>query len=93
MDIFHTKTHGFATGGLHSCTDPCEAPFIMDACTLGDMFWTVSQKHPPTAMITLGIARNFFLYNSDWIPLKEESHIHLGCLEVESFSFLGELTL
>ncbi len=24
-----------------------------------------------------------FLYNSDWIRLKEESHIHLGCFEGE----------
>ncbi len=24
-----------------------------------------------------------FLYNSDWIRLKEDSHIHLGCFEGE----------
>ncbi len=40
--------------------EPCEARFIMDACTLFDLFWTVEQKHPPTAMITLAIARTIF---------------------------------
>ncbi len=40
--------------------EPCEARFIMDARTLFDVFWTVEQKHPPTAMITLGIARTIF---------------------------------
>ncbi len=43
--------------------EPCEACFIMDACTLFDLFWTVEQKHPPTAMITLAIARTIFLHN------------------------------
>ncbi len=37
--------------------EPCEACFIMDARALFDEFWTVEQKHPLTAMITLGIAR------------------------------------
>ncbi len=40
--------------------EPCEARFIMDARTLFNMFWTVKQKHPPTAMITLGIAMPIF---------------------------------
>ncbi len=40
--------------------EPCEAYFIMDAHALFDVFWTVEQKHPPTAMITLGIARTIF---------------------------------
>ncbi len=39
---------------------PCEARFIMDAHALFDVFWTVEQKHPPTAMITFGIARTIF---------------------------------
>jgi len=38
-----------------------------------------------------------FFANSDCVWLKEESHIHLGWLEVEyimrSFSFVGEQTL
>ncbi len=38
----------------------CEARFIMDARALFDVFWTVEQKHLPTAMITLGIARTIF---------------------------------
>ncbi len=56
----------------------CEARFITDARTLFDYFWTVEQKHPPIPILTLGRARN-----SDWIRLKEESHIHLGCFEGE----------
>ncbi len=40
--------------------EPCEACFIMDVRALFDVFWTVEQKHPPTAMITLGIARTMF---------------------------------
>ncbi len=61
--------------------EPCEARFIMDEHTLFDYFWTVEQKHSRyTPVIKLGRARTI-LYNSDWILLKEESHIHLGCLE------------
>ncbi len=30
----------------------CEAHFIIDVHGLFDVFWTVEQKHPPTAMIT-----------------------------------------
>jgi len=37
--------------------EPCEARFTMDVCALFNVFWTVEQKHPPTAMITLRIAR------------------------------------
>ncbi len=59
-----------------------QAGFIIDACTLFDVFWTVKQKHLPTAMIELRSARTI-LYNSDWICLKEESQIHIGCLEGE----------
>ncbi len=33
--------------------EPCEAHFFMDSRTLFNMFWTVQQKHPLTAMITL----------------------------------------
>ncbi len=39
---------------------PREARFIMVECALFDVLWTVEQKHPPTAMITLGIARTIF---------------------------------
>ncbi len=39
---------------------PREARFIMDVCALFGVLWTVEQKHPPTAMITLGIARTIF---------------------------------
>ncbi len=46
----------FATVGLYSCPEPCEAHFIIDAHTLFDDLWTVDQKHPPSAMIKLGIA-------------------------------------
>ncbi len=61
MDIFLTKTHGFATGGpLFMPRSLVRHVFIMDACILFDVFWTVKQKHPPTAMITLEIARTIF---------------------------------
>ncbi len=40
--------------------EPCEACFIMDARTLLNVFWTAQQKHPPTAMMTVGIARTIF---------------------------------
>ncbi len=38
----------------------CEARFIMDAYALFNVFWTVKQKHPPTAMIELRSARTIF---------------------------------
>ncbi len=34
----------------------CEAHFIMDVRALFNVFWTVYEKHPLTAMITLGTA-------------------------------------
>ncbi len=60
MDIYLTKMHRFATGGLYSPPEPYEACFIMDAHALFNVFWTVEQKHPPTAMIELRSARTFF---------------------------------
>ncbi len=39
--------------------EPCEARFITDASALFNVFWTVKEKHLPTA-ITLGIARTIF---------------------------------
>ncbi len=38
-----------------------ETRFTMDACTLFDVLWTVHQKHPSTAVITLGIASTIFI--------------------------------
>ncbi len=60
--------------------EPCEARFIMDAHTLFDVFWTIEQKHFNDNAWN---SQDNFLYNSDWIHLKEESHIHPGCLEGE----------
>ncbi len=40
--------------------EPCKAHFITDATALFNVFWTVKEKHPPTAMIELRSARNFF---------------------------------
>ncbi len=40
--------------------DLCKAHFIVDADALFEVFWTVQQKHPPTTMITLGIATTIF---------------------------------
>ncbi len=54
---FSDKMHVFATGGLHSTPEPCEAHFIMDARALFHVFWTVKEKHPPTTMIELRSAK------------------------------------
>ncbi len=40
--------------------EPCEARFIMDERALFDVLRTVQQKHPLTAMITLGITKPIF---------------------------------
>ncbi len=45
IDIYLTK-HGFATGGLYSPPEPCEACFITDARTLFHVFWTKSTHLP-----------------------------------------------
>ncbi len=55
---------------------------MMDKCSLLDCYLTI-EYHPFTAIIMLGRARTFFLYNADCIHLKEESHMHLGWLEGE----------
>ncbi len=47
----------FFLQNLWICYKPCEARFIMDACALFDVFWTVEQKHPPTPVIKLRRAR------------------------------------
>ncbi len=57
--LFFTKTHWFATGGLYSPLEPCEACFITNACALFDYFWTVEQKHP-LQILTLVRARIIF---------------------------------
>ncbi len=38
----------------------CEARFIMYVHALFDVFWTIEQKHPVTAMIKLRRARTMF---------------------------------
>ncbi len=63
--------------------EPSETRFIMDACTLFHVFWTVDKKHPLTPIVMLGGARTIFYITPDWIRLKEESNIHLGCFEGE----------
>jgi len=40
-DIFLKETHEFATGGLYSPPEPCEASIIMDVHALFDVFWTM----------------------------------------------------
>ncbi len=40
--------------------EPCEARFITDAHTLFNVFWTVEQKHPSTAIIELRSGRTIF---------------------------------
>ncbi len=59
--------------------EPCEAHFIMDARTLFDVFWTVEQKHPTTAMITLGIARTILhLHLVIWQTLLSKATYNWG---------------
>ncbi len=50
MDIYLTKMHEFATGGLYSPPEPCEARFITDVRALFHIYWTVDKKHPLTPM-------------------------------------------
>ncbi len=63
--------------------EPCEGYFITDAHTLFHIFRTRSSKYPFIPIERLGGTRTIFLYNSDWILLKEESHIHLGGFQGE----------
>ncbi len=56
---------------------------MMDGLLLLEFYWTIKYQQPFTAIIKLGRARIFFLYNSNCIHLKEESHIHIGWLEDE----------
>ncbi len=63
--------------------EPREARFIMDGCALLDFFWTGKKKTSAHCHFKAWKGKEFFLYISDWIPLKEESHVHLGCLEGE----------
>ncbi len=44
--------------------EPWDVRFIMYGCTLFDIFWTVEQKHPATAMIEQKSQDNF-LHNSN----------------------------
>ncbi len=61
MWIFFLQKHmDSLQEALMHAPEPCEARFIMDVHTLFDILWTVEQKHPPTAIITLGIARTNF---------------------------------
>ncbi len=50
----------------------CEARFI-----------TTETETPTHCNDKAWNSQDNFLYNSDWIRLKEESHIHLGWLEGE----------
>ncbi len=60
--------------------EPCEAHFIMDVRALFDVLWTETPTH---CNDNAWKSQDNFLNNSDWIRLKEESHIHLGCLKGE----------
>ncbi len=62
--------------------DQCEARFIMDARFIWRVLdcWTETPTH---CNDNAWNSQDNFLYNSDWIRLKEESHIHLGRLEGE----------
>ncbi len=55
MDIFLEQRMDSLQEAFNHAPEPCEARFIMDVRTLFDVFWTVEQKHPPTAVIMLVI--------------------------------------
>ncbi len=55
--FFFQKSMGSLQEPFIRAPEPCEACFIMNARALLDVLWTVEQKHPPTAMITLRRAR------------------------------------
>ncbi len=59
----------------------CEGCFITDVRALFDVLRTVDKKNLLTRHCNAWRGRANFLYNSDWIRLKEEIHIHLGCFE------------
>ncbi len=77
-------------------SEPCDAHF--NVCALFDNFWLVEQNTHPWHYKAWKIQDNFS-YNSDWIHLKEESHIHLDALRASKTwthfwcTFLGEVTL
>ncbi len=77
--------------------EPCEAHFIMDVHALFDVFWTVEQKHPPTAMITLGRARTIFNVTPIGFIRKKKDIYTKDASRVSksqaNFPLLGELTL
>ncbi len=69
---------------LQKCMDSlCEGCFI----TVRVLYFKSSEHDPAnTCLVPLCKAwrgQDNFLYNSDWIRLKEKSHIHLGCFEAE----------
>ncbi len=75
MDNFLKNTHGFATGGLYSPPEPCEACFTMDAHTLFDVLWTVEEKHPTHCNDNAWNSQDNFYITLIGFSLKEESHI------------------
>ncbi len=63
-------------------SEPCEDCFI----TVRVLYFKSSEQDPAnTCLVPLYAWRgqNNFLYNTDWIRLKEESHIQIGCFEGE----------
>ncbi len=81
--IYLTKTHGFATGGLYSPPGAVWGMFYYGcACFIWRLVdcWT---ETPADCIDNAWNSQDNFEFTSDWIRLKEESHIHLGCLEGE----------
>ncbi len=83
MDIFLTKTHGFATGGLYSPFIRHVRHVLLWMCGFYLTSFGLFNRNTPHCNDNAWNSQDNFLYNSDWICLKEESHIHLGCLEGE----------
>ncbi len=74
---------GFATGGHYS---PPGAVWGMFYYGCARFIWRVLDcwtKTPAHCNDNAWNSQDNVLYNSDWICLNEESHIHLGCLKGE----------
>ncbi len=66
MDIYLTKTHGFATGGLHSPPGAVWSTFYYERAHFISCLLNCWRKAPAYTIARLGGARTIFK-NSDWI--------------------------
>ncbi len=74
MDIYLTKTHGFAAGGLYS---PPGAMFYYRCARFISCLLDCWQKAPANPHCNAWRGEDIFLYTFDWRK-KEESNRHIG---------------